>query len=179
MKKRLLITLGALVVALALCVGVARLMGSRLPPDHVATVRAHFRAPPDSLYAAVSDVAAYPKWRADVKRVELLPAHHGHTAWRETTGSGALDYEFTLAIPTNRLVSTLVSTGAGFTGRWMYHFLPDTVGTTVILTEEGLVQEPLFRFAMHYVIGEHSSQEQFLGMLARRFGETVRTERLP
>jgi uncharacterized protein YndB with AHSA1/START domain len=172
--KWLLVTLGVLLVA----VGAAYVMGSRLPVEHLATVRAQFHVPPDSVYAAVNDVAAYPSWRTDVKRVEMLPPHDGHVAWRESSRTGALEYEFTLAVPPFQLVSTLTTPDAGFTGRWMFHFLPDTAGTTVLVSEEGSVRNPFFRFLMHYVFGEHASLERFLGMLGHRFGETVQPTRV-
>ena len=174
MKKWLLIALGALAVA----GGIAYWMGSRLPLDHVATVRAHFGVPPDSMYAAVSNVAAYPSWRPDVKRVEVMPPRNGRAVWRETSRSGTLEYEFTIALPPFRLVSTLVTPDAGFSGRWMYHFNPDSTGTTVMLTEEGAVQNPFFRFLMHYAFGERSSMENFLALLGKRFGETVTVQRV-
>jgi len=174
MKKWLLIALGVL----AVLIGVTYWMGSRLPLDHVATVRAHFGVPADSVYAAVSDVAAYPSWRPDVKKVELMPQRNGRTVWRETTGSGTLEYEFTIALPPYRIVSTLVTPNAGFSGRWMFHLLPDSTGTTVLVAEEGAVPNPFFRFLMHYVFGERASIERFLTLLGRRFGQTVTVERV-
>lgn len=174
MKKLLVIALSVLAVAVA----VMYAMGSRQPVDHVATVRAHFRVPADSLYAAIYDVKNYPRWRVDVKQVELLPSTNGHIVWREYSRSGKLDYDFTVVLPPNRLVASIVSKDAGFTGRWMYHFLPDTSGATLMIVEEGSVPNPFFRFAMRYVFGTHASLENFLGMLGKRFGEEVRTERV-
>ncbi|HUO52756.1 MAG TPA: SRPBCC family protein [Gemmatimonadaceae bacterium] len=174
MKKWLFIALGALVAL----VGAAYWMGSRLPPDHVATVRAHFRVPPDSVYAAVFDVAAYPSWRSGVSHVEVLPERNGRRVWRESAGTSTLEYEFTVALPPMRLVSTLVTPDAGFAGRWMFHFIPEGTGTNVMLAEEGHVGNPLFRFVMHYVSGERASVERYLGQLGKRFGDTVKVERV-
>ncbi|HUK62860.1 MAG TPA: SRPBCC family protein [Dongiaceae bacterium] len=174
MKKWLFLALGAL----AVIAGAAYWMGSRLPLDHVATVRAHFGVPPDSVYAAVSNVAAYPSWRPDVKKVDVMPLRNGRVVWRETTRSGTLEYEFTIALPPFRLVSTLVTPDAGFSGRWMYHFNPDTTGTTVMLIEEGAVPNPFFRFMMHYVFGERANMESFLTLLGKRFNQQVTVERV-
>src|SRR5271169_6105539 len=73
-KKGILIMFGALVVLVAIAV----IVGARLPLDHVATVRAHYRQPPDSIYHVLVDVAAFPAWRHDVKKVERLPDRNGH-----------------------------------------------------------------------------------------------------
>ena len=175
MIKVLSVVLAALVVA---C-GVVYYMGSRQPVAHTAAVRAHFRAAPDSLFRIVSDVAAYPSWRHDVKKVEVLPPRDGHVVWRETTGNGVLDYEFTESSAPERLVSTIVTTDAGFTGRWRFRFLADSGGTDVDIMEEGSVQNPLFRFAMRYVFGPYSTLETYLKALAARTGETVTITREP
>jgi len=175
MIKVLLVVLGVLVAA---C-GVVYIMGSRQPVAHTASVRAHFRAPPDSLFRIVSDVAAYPAWRKDVKKVEILPARNGHTVWRETTRNGTLEYEFTEADPPERIISTIVTAGAGFTGRWRFRFLADSGGTDVDLMEEGTVQNPVFRFAMRYVFGTYSTMETYMRALAARTGETVTIQRAP
>jgi uncharacterized protein YndB with AHSA1/START domain len=174
MRKWLLVAL----VALVLLVVMAYVMGSRLPVDHVATVRAHYRAQPESVYAAVRDVEGYPKWRTDVKKVEVLPPQGGRPRWRETSGHGTLEYEFTLDLPPNRLVSTLETRDAGFSGRWMFHFLRDTSGTDVMITEEGAVPNPLFRFMMQYIFGPYSTLETYLRMLGNRFGETIQPVRV-
>ena len=176
MKKWILITLGALVALVA----IAYLVGTRLPREHVATVRAHYRQPPDSIYRVLTQVAEYPSWRHDVKAVELLPERNGHLVWRERAGSAALDFEFTVAVRPTRLVSTLVSTDAGFTGRWICQILPDASGTMLTITEEGAVDNPLFRFLLRFVFGVDGSLEKFLGALGSRFGEreTMRTVRI-
>lgn len=169
MKKWLLIALGALIVL----AGVAYWMGSRLPQDHVVAVRAHFRAQPESVYAAVHDVSDYPKWRTDVRSVELLPPRDGRMRWKETTRHGTLEYEFTLDLAPSRLVSTLTTQDAGFSGRWLFHFLRDTTGTTVLVSEEGAVPNPFFRFMMQYVFGVRTTLDNYLRMLGNRFGETI------
>jgi ribosome-associated toxin RatA of RatAB toxin-antitoxin module len=172
------VSLIVLALLLAAC-GMVYVMGSRQPLDHTAAVRAHLRASPDSLYKIVTDVLAYPSWRPGVTKVELLPPRDGHVVWRETSRQGALEYEFTETSPPTRAVSTLVSTGAGFTGRWRFRFLADSSGTNVDIMEEGRVQNPVFRFAMRYVFGMYSSLEAYTKALAARTGESVTVERVP
>ena len=174
MRKWILITLGALVAL----VGLAYLVGARLPRDHVASVRAHFDQPPDSIYRVLTDVAAYPGWRHEVKAIEILPDRNGHQLWRERAGTAVLDYEFTLAVRPNRLVSTIVSTDVGFSGRWIYQILPDATGTTLTITEEGAVDNPIFRFVLRFVVGVHGTLEKYLVALGARFRTTVRPERV-
>ncbi len=174
MMRWILIVLGLLVFVAA----IGYTAGARLPLAHSASVRARFAVPPDSLYAAIVAVDSYPKWRADVKTVTRLPDHNGHTAWRETTGSGALDYEATVAVQPNRVVNTITTKDAGFTGQWIFQILPDSTGSTLTITEEGAIEQPLFRFMQRYVFGMTASMETFLHALGGRFGERVAVTRL-
>ena len=77
-----------------------------------------------------------------------------HVVWRERERMGALEYEFTVAVRPTRLVSTMTTPDAGFTGRWIYQILPDANGTVLTITEEGAVENPLFRFLSRFVLRE-------------------------
>jgi uncharacterized protein YndB with AHSA1/START domain len=171
-----------LVVVLAVLVaacGVVYYMGSRQPVAHTAAVRAHFHAPPETLFKIVLDVKRYPEWRPDVKSVSLLGTNDPNDAWQEVGKKGTLEYTFSEISPPERIVSTLKTTDAGFTGRWRFRFLADSTGTDVNIMEEGSVQNPFFRFAMRYVFGPYSSLETYMTALGKRAGETVKVERVP
>jgi hypothetical protein len=174
LKKWALILLGAL----AAVVLIVFLMGRRLPREHMAMVRAHYHQPADSIYNAIADVAAYPKWRPDVKSVEILPARNGREAWRESYGRMSIDFEGTVAVPPTRWVATITTRDAGFSGYWSYQIIPDSSGTTVTITEEGSVESPFFRFMMRYVMGPYATLEKFQRNLGVRFGETVQPARI-
>src|ERR1700704_6272565 len=66
------------------------IIGAMLPRDHVATMRATIGAPPDKVFAALNDVAAYPSWRADVQRVEVLSVTP--LTWREHSRQGDMTF---------------------------------------------------------------------------------------
>jgi hypothetical protein len=76
---RIVVLLLAVVVGLGLVVVV---IGYLLPVKHVAIVAVHVPAAPAQVWDALTDVAAYPRWRGDVTSVELLPTDSGHVAWR-------------------------------------------------------------------------------------------------
>ena len=174
MKKWILVVVGALALFVAVAYGV----GARLPREHVATVRAHFRQPPDSIYRVLFEVAAYPAWRSDVELVQREPDRNGHVIWKERERTGALAYEFTVAVRPTRLVSEIITPDAGFSGRWIYQILPDSGGTALTITEEGSVDNPIFRFLMRYVFGVYGTLETFVRALGTRFGETVTPARV-
>ena len=75
---------GALIIAAVLVsiVVVIALVGMALPQNHIARTRTAFSTAPDSVWAAVTDVNAFPSWRSDVKSVEVLQSSNGKPAWR-------------------------------------------------------------------------------------------------
>ncbi|MXX78575.1 MAG: hypothetical protein F4Z33_06330, partial [Gemmatimonadales bacterium] len=70
-------------------------IGSSLPQDHVAVVRAGFSASPEEIFGTIADYRAYPEWRPSVERVEELPARDGNPAWVMIDVTGPLPMELT------------------------------------------------------------------------------------
>jgi hypothetical protein len=79
-------TLLSVIVVLAV---VVVLVGRRLPVAHVVARRARISAPPDAVWATVTDVAGYPAWRPSVSRVDVAPTIGQTLAWAEVGRHGA------------------------------------------------------------------------------------------
>ncbi len=77
--------------------------GFFLPRDHEAISSARFAAPPDSVWAVISDLERVPSWRPDVIRMDRLPDHDGHAVWLEVGQTGSLPYEVVEWLPPVRL----------------------------------------------------------------------------
>jgi uncharacterized protein YndB with AHSA1/START domain len=167
---RIVVLLLAVVVGLGLAVVV---VGYLLPVKHVATVAAHVPATPAQVWDALTDVAAYPKWRGDVGSVELLPTDSGHVAWREHGKNDAISYAIGLAEPPNRLVTRITDKSLPFGGTWEYVVTPDGTGSRVQITEHGEVYNPVFRFVSRFIMGHAATASAYLKSLGARFGATV------
>ncbi|WP_420449838.1 SRPBCC family protein [Candidatus Palauibacter sp.] len=174
--KRIII--GMLVVVASL-VGVVYGVGSALPQEHVAAVRAEFAVPAEEIFATVVDYRAYPEWRPSVESIEELPARDGKPAWLELGATGPLPMELTESEPPSRLVSTILSEGLPFGGRWIFEIEPTTAGATVTITEEGEVYSPVFRFVSRYLMGHHATMSLFLSDLAAHFDENIVVDIVP
>jgi flagellar basal body-associated protein FliL len=70
MKLLIFIVIG-IVAGLLVLAGIMALIGSRLPKAHVVSRSIHLRQPPREVYAVVRDFGSAPKWRADVKQIEV------------------------------------------------------------------------------------------------------------
>ena len=151
-------------------------IGFALPTEHVAAVRADYFASPEEIFAAVADYRSHPEWRPSVEEIEELPARNGKRAWVEISATGSLPMELTEIEPPTRIVTTIISEGMPFGGRWVFDIEPTASGTTVTVTEEGEVYSPVFRVVSRFLVGHHATASRFLSDLGTRLGETPTIE---
>ena len=166
MKLLIYIVVG-LVGGVLLLAGVMALIGSMLPKAHVASRSILLHRSPQEVYAVVRDFSSAPKWRADVKRMEVeTPVY-----FREVGKHGTVNYELVEDVPAQRMVTRIRDTDLGYSGQWTYSFTPESSGTRVTIREDGEVSNVLFRFMSRYVFGQTSTIDSYLTSLAKHFGE--------
>ena len=153
-----------LLAVLCAIVAVVVLVGYALPVAHVASRDATLSAPPERVFAALTEVERYPSWRSDVKSVELLP-WAAAPRWREHGSNGAITFERTELQPPNRIVTRIADTDLAFGGTWTYELTPEGGGTRLTITERGEVYNPVFRFMSRFVFGHTATMEKFLADL--------------
>jgi uncharacterized protein YndB with AHSA1/START domain len=157
-------------VALGLVIYV---IGLLLPQSHVASASARFAAKPDALWASLTDVAAFPQWRRDVTRVEILPDENGQRGWREYGRQGTVTYRVVESVPPQRLVSRIADERLPYGGTWTYELAPAGDGTRLTITERGEIYNPVFRFVARFVMGHTATMNGVLRALGARHGERV------
>jgi uncharacterized protein YndB with AHSA1/START domain len=163
-----------LLVVLAAITGVVVLVvvaGMLLPKEHTARSHATINAPPDSVWRALTDVPAFPTWRDDVSRVEMLPSTNGRKMWREIGKHDVITLEESAAEPPRRLVLRIADPTLPFGGSWTYDVAPEAAGSRVTITEDGVVHNPVFRFMSRFVFGYYATQEAYLRALGRKFSQ--------
>ena len=159
----------AFVVLLAL-VAIVTLVGVLLPQGHVATVSRTYAPPMARVFAAISDVQNYPRWRPGVSRVAVLAEQP--LRWREEGGNGTIEFERTVNEPPQRQVILIASKDLPFGGRWVFELAPDGAGTRLTITEHGEVYNPIFRFMARFVFGYTKTQQDYLAALERYLATT-------
>ena len=172
MKLLIFIVVG-IVAGLLVLVGIIAVIGSRLPKSHVASRSILLRRSPQDVYAVVRDFNSAPKWRADVKSVEVEAPQGGPVRFREEGKHGPVNYELVEDVPAQRLVTRSRDTDLGYGGQWTYSFVPENGGTRVTIREDGEVSNVIFRFMSRYVFGQTSTIDTYLTSLAAHFGEAV------
>lgn len=167
-----LIALGAVAVV----GGVAAAIGSTLPRDHVATVRARFAASPAAVWAIIADPLSAASWRGDVKKVVALPDRNGQKSWSEETGNGTVTYVLAVSDPPRAMTTRIVDEALPFGGQWEFVLQASQQGSELTITERGFVKPALFRFMARYIFGYTSTARDYLVALGVKLDEQTTPE---
>jgi uncharacterized protein YndB with AHSA1/START domain len=163
--KWVLIVAAAL-VTIALLVAIT---GWMLPVAHVATRQVSVAAAPDVVWKTITDVDAFPTWRSDVKKVERVQGAASLT-WIEHGSSGPMRFAVDASDPPRRLVTRIDDRNLPFGGRWTYELAAAGSGTTVTITENGEIYNPVFRALARFVFGYESTLASYLEALRKKVG---------
>lgn len=167
--KWILIILGVFAGLVAL----VAVIGAFMPKRHTAARATVIAQPPEVLWLAMTDFAAFPEWRADVKTVEALPDRDGHKVWREDGKNGKMTLEAIEASPPSRLVLKIADPDLPFGGTWTYELQGVGAGSRVTITEDGEVYNPIFRFVGRVFFSPAATIETYLKALGKKYGEDV------
>jgi len=162
--KLVLLILGSIVGLLVISALIAVLVGSRLPTDHTVSRSMKLTQNPAEVYAIIRNVAEAPRWRPDVKQVDILSAD----TFREHGSNGKVTYQIVEDVPNQKVVTRIMDVDLGYSGSWEYALEPDGGGTVMTITERGIVSSPLFRFFSRYVFGHTATIDAYLKNLQAR-----------
>jgi uncharacterized protein YndB with AHSA1/START domain len=120
-------------------------------------------APPERVFAALTDVASFPRWRHGVSRVDVLSREP--LRWREETDQGSMMYVYTETVPSRRLVSHVTDEDATFGGTWTFELAPAEARTRLKITENGFINPAIFRPLAKYAWGYDTTMRAFVADL--------------
>ncbi|MGD8869852.1 MAG: SRPBCC family protein [Gemmatimonadales bacterium] len=167
-KTRWLLATVALFAAVLLTM---TLVGWLLPEQHLARASTTLDQPADSVWSAIRDLQSYPDWWPQVKAMDRIPDRDTETWAQRDKYGDELPIEVIASEPSRRLVTRITGEGLPFSGTWTYQLTTSVTGTTLTITEDGQIHNPLFRLMARFVLGYHATLDAYLEALARRFGE--------
>jgi hypothetical protein len=139
------------------------LIGYALPKEHVASRAVVIRASPEDVFALIAGPSA---WRG-MKYEQLAESP---LKWGETDKSGdTITYERVETIPSKRIVNRIADPKLPFGGSWIYEVAPEGTGTSLTITENGEVYNPLFRFVSRFIMGHTATIEKYQRDVAAHF----------
>lgn len=147
--------------------------GAFLPRGHSCTVARTYRAAPERAWALLTGVEDFPRWRKDVKSVDVRErdAAGAALAWTEHTSFGPMPLRTVEREPPFRLVGRIDSDALPFGGTWTYRI--DDLGDGQVrlsITEDGEVKNVVFRFLSRYVFGHDGTLKAYHGHVAAELG---------
>jgi hypothetical protein len=112
-----------------------------------------------------------------VSRIEAQDSVAGRERWKEFDQRGsAILYELVESTPPLRRVTLIADDSLPFGGTWTFDIAPAPGGSTLRITERGVVKNPIFRFVSQFVIGHYRTMDTYLADLAKKFNEPLEME---
>jgi len=142
--------------------------GATMPVDHSISVTGTVAAPPAKVFGLITNIAAGPTWRPEVKTVTVLPQDNTRDAWIEDLGSGEqMKFLATTTVPPDpagHALRKVETKEADYGGTWTYDLSagPDPNTTTLKITEDGYVKPPIYRFMMAHVFGPTKNLQDYM-----------------
>jgi len=130
-------------VVVAAVIAVMAAIGATLPRDHVATRSLALRRPAEEVWPAIL----------------------------QATAASGVPVDVVESDPPRRQVTRIKDTEKMFGGTWTITIRPSPTGSTLTITEDGWVGNPIFRFVSRYVMGHHATMDGMLKKVAKKFGE--------
>jgi len=149
---------------------IAAIVGWMLPAEHHAESKLEVPAAIDSVWPIVSRVGEYAAWWPAVKAMERRPERDGHEVWLQRGRGGPFPIEIIEAREPTRMVTKIVDDGLPFGGTWTYVLEAGEGSTTVRITEDGVIHNPVFRVIARFFMGYHGTQLDYLRALAVHLG---------
>lgn len=146
---------------------------SALPRDHLARMSIDLKAPPDRVWALVSDVGGTARWRSDIKGVEMQPVSGSRVRFVEIGENGRIPFEIVSQEPPRRQVVRVVDDDQPFGGTWTWELEAAGSGSRLVITEEGFVKNPLFWVLGKLFFSPAATIEAYLRALAKELGENA------
>jgi uncharacterized protein YndB with AHSA1/START domain len=146
-------------------------IGLTLERTHVATRQAVYARTPEEVWAVITRFDQTAQWRTDVDAVEIESGDP--IRFVEMGPQGPLPLEVTEQERPHKLVLMAADPSLPFSGSWTFELAPVEGGTRLTITEQGAVDNPLFRFMARVFMDPAATADTYLVDLGRHFGESV------
>lgn len=165
-----------LVMGLIVSIVAAVLVGGFFTPrKHVAARYIDLKAAPDVVWKLVRTVTEYPNWREDIRKVEMIAGNDSRPSWTEFGLSKSTSYRAEVDDAPSRLTTRILDEDLGYSGEWRFVISPIAGGTRLTITEDGEVNNPVFRFFGNF-IGYTRTIDKYLNDLAAELREDAKPQ---
>lgn len=144
-------------------------IGLLMPRDQSFTVSTQIAEPPQAVWSVLTNCAAQPSWRSELKSCSRAADEGGHAIYQLTYANGRiLKIEVMEMIPPENIEIRVLHLPAGGKLAWIFNLTPLDGGTQVSLTQNDEMKNLLGRFIFRAVF-RNERPNDFLQALARKF----------
>ena len=170
MMKKLLAGLGALAGFVVLVLALVAVLVFTSPREHTVTGSVLIDKPQAEVFEAATNLDTRSDWAPMLVKLHKTDDRHWkeETEWGDTMAFEVVQHD----PPTLHKVNIANADELGFGGSWTWKLEPHGKGTRVSITEDGYVDNILFRVMSHYVFGQESNIKATLEAFAKHMGES-------
>ena len=140
------------------------IVGVLLPKGHRASRTVTYSVPPSTLFAVITDVGRAKEWRSDLQSVEILAPDR----FRENGKNGAITFRIETREPDRKLVTRIDDTSLAFGGTWTFDIAPASGGSSLTITEDGEVYNPIFRVMQKLFFSPYATIDTYQADLRKK-----------
>lgn len=164
--KRTLIVFGLLCTFFIVIIG----YGYSLPVEHQITMQRHYAKTPDEIWSVIVDYRKYSQWRENVYEVTEMRSKGSYDAWKELDADGhSVPYEIISYSQGKQMIIEITDATLPYGGSWTFDLVPDETGTTLMITENGKIDNLFFRVKAHFSSGYTDSMNAWLNSLDNKY----------
>ncbi|KAI8139155.1 hypothetical protein BJV82DRAFT_628360 [Fennellomyces sp. T-0311] len=140
-------------------------IGLLLPASHIVSRTRPFRASQADLWTVLTNISDHTQWRPRLTQVNILEQNDDRIVFEEHTRKRKIVVIHVEQVPFSKLLRILQEIPT-FSGSWTFELLPlDDGGTSLKITQQGLIKKPMLRVIHMLVLGLHRRIDLFLNDL--------------
>ncbi|MDN5204171.1 SRPBCC family protein [Fulvivirgaceae bacterium BMA10] len=152
--KWLFIFLGILVLLILIVL----IIGWSLPVKHTASVSKEFSVSGKRIWNLITQFDQYKTWRTGLKELVV-----NDQSWTETDKHNqSMTFEVVVSEANQRFQSRITNDNLPFGGSWTYVLKEENGKTTLTITENGEIYNPVFRFVSKFLLGYTATMNAYM-----------------
>lgn len=167
---RFLFKAGFLLVLLLLAaLGAMWGVGSVMAAEHEASVESELPLLPNDLWDVIVDFEGSASWRPGIESVTHIEDRDGYAVFEEKSKWNTIRYQVEELETPRRLVMRIVD-NQEFGGRWIFEIEPRPGGSSLEITEDGVIHNAVFRVLAKHVMGHDHALQDYMQALQHKLG---------
>jgi len=159
---------------------VAMGIGNYIPERYKTDKSKSFNYSSQIIWETLTDIKSYPKWKPNVKKVELLGRNEaGLLEWKEYyTNKKPITYQITNQLSKKLLEISISDETSPLQGTWVYRLTEHRKKGILQVKQYAIIKKPYYRFEAKYIHGHKTDVDKQFYWLNKRLKQ-IKKEKQP